>query len=91
MDSKKATLELGTKPVGGLLMQYALPAIVAFVGLLGVIVIYYMAGSSHVSVANYMAFNAAYGQVTAAIMALAAIAGQVAQIGPLLEMVKPIL
>lgn len=29
MDSKKATLELGTKPVGGLLMQYALPAIVA--------------------------------------------------------------
>ena len=69
----------------------ALPAIVAFVGLLGVIVIYYMAGSSHVSVANYMAFNAAYGQVTAAIMALAAIAGQVAQIGPLLEMVKPIL
>lgn len=29
MDSKKATLELGTKPVGSLLMQYALPAIVA--------------------------------------------------------------
>jgi len=29
MDNKKATLELGTKPVGKLLMQYALPAIVA--------------------------------------------------------------
>lgn len=29
MDNKKATLELGTKPVGGLLLQYALPAIVA--------------------------------------------------------------
>ena len=29
MDNKKATLELGTKPVGGLLVQYALPAIVA--------------------------------------------------------------
>ena len=28
-NSKKATLELGTKPVGSLLMQYALPAIVA--------------------------------------------------------------
>ena len=29
MDNKKATLELGTKPVGQLLLQYALPAIVA--------------------------------------------------------------
>ena len=31
MDNKKATLELGTKPVGGLLIQYAIPAIVAMV------------------------------------------------------------
>ena len=31
MDNKKATLELGTKPVGRLLMQYAIPAIVAMV------------------------------------------------------------
>ena len=31
MDSKQATLELGSKPVGRLLMQYALPAIVAMV------------------------------------------------------------
>lgn len=29
MDNKKATLELGTKPVGKLLWQYALPAIIA--------------------------------------------------------------
>ena len=29
MDNRQATLELGTKPVGQLLMQYALPAIVA--------------------------------------------------------------
>ena len=29
MDNKKATLELGTKPVGHLLWQYALPAIIA--------------------------------------------------------------
>ncbi len=31
MDNKKATLELGTEPVGKLLLQYALPAIVAMV------------------------------------------------------------
>ena len=29
MDNRQTTLELGTKPVGQLLMQYALPAIVA--------------------------------------------------------------
>ena len=29
MDNKEATLELGTKPVGKLLMQYALPAMIA--------------------------------------------------------------
>lgn len=29
MDNRQATLELGTKPVGKLLMQYALPAIIA--------------------------------------------------------------
>lgn len=29
MDNQKATLELGTKPVGQLLMQYAVPAIIA--------------------------------------------------------------
>ena len=31
MENKSATLELGTKPVGSLLMQYAIPAIVAMV------------------------------------------------------------
>ena len=29
MDNKSATLELGTKPIGALLTQYALPAIIA--------------------------------------------------------------
>ena len=28
-DKNKKTIELGTKPVGGLLLQYALPAIIA--------------------------------------------------------------
>ncbi len=31
MDNKKATLELGTKPVGKLLVQYAFPAIIAMI------------------------------------------------------------
>ncbi len=69
----------------------ALPAIVGVVGLLGNIAIYYLAAVSKVPVASYMAFNVAYGQVTAAIMALAGIANQVAQINPMLDMVAPIL
>ena len=69
----------------------ALPAIVTLVGLVGAAVIFYLAGLTGVSVANYMAFNAAYGQVTAAIAALASLAGQVAQIRPMLELVEPIL
>lgn len=31
MDNKKATLELGTKPIGKLLLQYAFPAIIAMI------------------------------------------------------------
>ncbi len=69
----------------------ALPAIVALIGVLGTVVIYYLAGSSGVSLANFMAFNVAFGQVTAAFTALATSAGQVAQINPMLSMVSPIL
>ncbi len=69
----------------------ALPAIVALVGLVGNIGIYYSAAIGNVSVANYMAFNVAYGQVVAAIMGLAQTAGQTAQIRPMFELVGPIL
>ncbi|MBR0404860.1 MAG: NHLP bacteriocin export ABC transporter permease/ATPase subunit [Eggerthellaceae bacterium] len=69
----------------------ALPSLVALIGLFGNIVIYYFAGTSGVSVANYMAFNVAYGQVTAAIMALASVATQVAKIRPMLDIVAPVL
>ena len=69
----------------------ALPAIVGLVGLFGNIAIYYLAATSSVNVADYMAFNVAYGQVTAAIMAVAGIAGEIAQIKPMLNMVEPIL
>ncbi len=69
----------------------ALPALVGVVSLVGTIVIYYLAGSSQVSVADYMAFNVAFGQSTAALIELANMAGQVAQINPMLEMIAPIL
>ena len=69
----------------------ALPALVTVIGLLGTIGIYFLAGSSHVTYDNYMAFNVAFGQATAAIMALAAASGQVARVIPMLKMVEPVL
>ncbi len=68
----------------------ALPAIVTLIGLLGNVAIYYFAGSAHVPLANFMSFNVAFGQVTGAIMALAGMAGQIARITPMVEMVAPI-
>ena len=69
----------------------ALPALVAFVALLGNALIYYLAAETGVSVADFMAFNAAYGQVNVALTELAAIAGQTAEVRPLLDLVAPIL
>lgn len=69
----------------------AAPAITALIGLVGTIVIYWFAGNAHVSVANYMSFNVAYGQMQAAMLALANMTGQFAQIGPTLNMLAPIL
>ena len=69
----------------------ALTAIVSLIGLLGTIAIFYYAGLAQLSVANYMSFSAAFGQMTAAIMVAANAAGRFAQIGPMLEMVNPIL
>ena len=69
----------------------ALPALVMVIGLLGTIGIYYLAGSTHVSYDSYMAFNVAFGQATAAIMAMAGASGQVARINPMLKLVEPVL
>lgn len=52
---------------------------------------YYAAVRSGVSVADYYAFNTAYGMVSGAFMALSGMALMMAQIKPVYEMVKPIL
>ncbi len=57
--------------------------------LTGTIVMYWMAVKSGVSVADYYAFNTAYGMLSGAFMSLAGIALTVAQIRPILTMVQP--
>lgn len=61
------------------------------ISLTGTLVMYYFAVSSGVSVADYYAFNTAYGMVSGAFMSLAGIALSAARIKPVMDMVKPIL
>ena len=61
------------------------------IGLVGTVVLYYIAVQSGVSGSEYIAFNAAYGRVTGAFTALVSIATTVASIRPILEMAEPIL
>jgi NHLM bacteriocin system ABC transporter ATP-binding protein len=61
------------------------------ISLVGTIVMYYSALRSGVTIADYMAFNSAYGMVSGAFTTLAGIAITVSNIKPVLERVKPIL
>ena len=59
------------------------------ISLAGTIVMYGMAVKSGISVADYYAFDTAYGMVSSAFMSLSGIALTAAQIKPILHMVKP--
>ena len=79
-------------------MQYSPPAFVRYNGIIsmiislaGTFVMYYMSIVSGVSVADYYAFNTAYGMVSGAFMSLSGIALTVAGIKPILDMAKPIM
>jgi len=61
------------------------------ISLIGTLVMYWSAVESGMSVADYYAFNTAYGMVSGAFMSLAGIALTVAQIKPTIDMAKPIL
>ena len=61
------------------------------IGLVGTVVLYYLAISTGVEVNHYIGFNAAYGRLAGAFSALTGIAISVASIKPVLEMAEPIL
>jgi len=65
-----------------------LPTLVA---LIGTIVIYWAAGASGVSLADFMAFNVAYGAVSSAVIMLAGAGGRIAQVRSYLDSVQPLL
>lgn len=61
------------------------------ISLTGTIVMYYAAVRGGVSVADYYAFNTAYGMVSGAFLSLSGMALMMAQIKPVYELVRPIL
>ncbi len=69
----------------------ALPAIITVTGILGTILFFNLGKKSGIGYDDYMAFNVAYGQMSAAILASAAIAQKIVRIGPLLDLVSPLL
>ena len=66
-------------------------AITSGISLAGTIVLYYLAAKTRVNPSEYIAFNTAFGAVTAAFASLTGVALSVAQIKPILEMAQPIL
>lgn len=77
-------------------LEYGPPAFIELnsvialaISLVGTLVMYTMAVKSGISVADYYAFTTAYGMVSGAFGALAGIALNIAQIKPMLTMVKP--
>ena len=61
------------------------------ISLIDTIVMYYFALKSGIGVADYYAFNTAYGMMSGAFMSLAGIAVTVARLRPILEMTRPIM
>lgn len=55
------------------------------------LVLYYVAAVTHVAAADYIAFTAAYGMVSTAVMGLSSITSIISDIKPVMEMVEPIL
>ncbi len=79
-------------------LQYSPPAqiklnkvITTAISLIGTLFIYYAAVENQVSVADYYAFNSAYGYISAAFTALASVATTIATIRPGMTLVRPLL
>ena len=70
---------------------YCIEVIVAAIGMLGTILIYMAALGNGVETENFMAFNTSYGQLSAAVLGITALAGTLAKILPSLDLMDPIL
>lgn len=67
------------------------PVLTSIISTAGSMVIYYFAAISSVGLANYMAFNTAYGGVFGALTTLAGIVTTIATIKPTIELAEPLM
>lgn len=65
--------------------------VLGIIASIGTVIIYFCAAKSQVSVADYMAFFAAYGMVSSAILALTPVVTAYTSAKPVLDLIKPIL
>ena len=79
-------------------MTFSPPAIIRLasvfttaIALTGTAVMYYVATVSKVSIADYFAFNTAYGYISSAFSSLASVALSAASIKPIIALIKPLL
>ena len=66
-------------------------ALVSAVTLAGTVLLYYLAVKGGVSVADYFAFNSAFGMLSGAFMSAAPVALLLADVKPILSMIRPIM
>lgn len=79
-------------------LDYSPPLILKLSGVIGNIIstvgtmaIYYFATVGSVDISDYMAFNTAYGMIHAAVMSLTDAALRIANLKPILDMIRPIM
>lgn len=58
---------------------------------LGTIILYYFAAMTGVDRANYISFSAAFGAVSSALMSLSSVALEFANLGPTLDLIRPVM
>lgn len=68
-----------------------LPMISTIVSMISMIVLYFIAGTTNVHMADFIAFNTAFAAVSGAIMSLAPLFTKFSEMKPIIEIVKPIL
>ena len=68
-----------------------LNTIILAINMLGTAVIYFFAVNADISIAEYMAFSAAYGMVSGSFMTLIGTSVEIAQIKPTIELFRPIM
>ena len=95
---KRAFARWGNVYAGHAQLMYSPPATVLLgdvvtgaIGIIGTVVLYYKAVETHITVADYNSFLVAYGYIATAFASLVGIAQTVADIRPVLRIVKPLM